>query len=228
MKDIILKRKLSYVSKAIVVISALLGTFLSAYAGRGSFMGGTRVFMYFTIQSNIGIAVICGIGFYLIKNQKEVSRLWYLIKFVGTVAITLTGVVFCFVLAPTLGEHAWNIQNILTHVVVPIVAVIDFFLISSTSNYKKKDVVYVTIPPIAYAIYAGIGFVNGWEFAEGINYPYFFLNWNSPAGAFGFTNELPFMGCAWWILVLLIFLMVVGYIYLAIVDRIKKNHKKGI
>jgi len=30
------------------------------------------------------------------------------VKFVGTVAITLTGLVFCFVLAPTMGKCAWN------------------------------------------------------------------------------------------------------------------------
>jgi hypothetical protein len=81
----------------------------------------------------------------------------------------------------------------------------------------------VVIPPVLYAIYAGIGYVNGWQFAEGINYPYFFLNWGSEAGAFGFTNALPFMGSAWWILVLLIFLIAVGYGYLAIADRINKK-----
>ena len=43
-----------------------------------------------------------------------------MVKFVGTVSITLTGVVFGFVLAPTLGANAWNIQNTLTHLVVPL------------------------------------------------------------------------------------------------------------
>ena len=169
------QKRLSSFLKIIVIVSALLGTFLSAYAGRHSFMGGSRVFMYFTIQSNIARAIICGIGLYLIKKGSNVSRTWYIIKFVGTVSITLTGVVFGFVLAPTLG---------------------------------------------AYAIYAGVGFVKGWEFADGINYPYFFLNWGSPAGAFGFTKEMPYMGSAWWIIVLLLFLIVVGYCYLALAELI--------
>ena len=214
------QKRLSSFLKIIVILSALLGTFLSAYAGRHSFMGGSRVFMYFTIQSNIAMAIICGIGLYLIKKGGDVSRTWYIIKFVGTVSITLTGVVFGFVLAPTLGAYAWNIQNTLTHVVVPVVSVIDFFVIAPQARISKKNVFYVVIPPILYAIYAAIGFVKGWEFADGINYPYFFLNWGSPAGAFGFIKEMPFMGSAWWIIVLLLFLIVDGNCYLVLAELI--------
>ena len=73
-----------------------------------------------------------------------------------------------------------------------------------------------------YAIYAGIGYARNWQFAEGYNYPYFFLNWGSPAGAFGFTDELPYMGCAWWILGLFLALLIVGMLYLLILDGLKK------
>ena len=150
MNNLSVKQKnLSSVFKGIVILSALIGTFLSAYAGRHSFMGGSRVFMYFTIQSNIAIAVICGIGLFLMMKNKEVSSIWYVIKFVGTVAITLTGVVFCFVLAPTLGAYAWNIQNILTHVVVPVVAVVDFFVIAPSARIQKKNVFFVLILTVA-------------------------------------------------------------------------------
>lgn len=217
----------SLVLKCIVFFSATIGTVMSYLAGRFSFMGGNHVFMYFTIQSNIAIAIICAIGAYLLFKDRQISKVWYVVKFVGTVSITLTGVVFGFVLAPTLGAAAWNIQNTLTHLIVPVVAVIDFFVISSAASVKKINVLYVIIPPILYAIYAGVGYVKGWEFAEGINYPYFFLNWGSEAGAFGFTNELPFMGTAWWILALLIFLIIVGYLYLVIADVISKRNKKS-
>ena len=220
------QKRISSFLKMIVIASALVGTVLSGYAGRRFFMGGSRVFMYFTIQSNIVIAAICAIGLFLLRKDGPISKAWYVVKFVGTVSITLTGVVFGFVLAPTLGVHAWNLQNTLTHLVVPVVAVIDFFVVAPVARISKKNVIFVIIPPILYAIYAGIGYVRGWEFADGINYPYFFLNWGSPAGAFGFTNELPFMGTAWWIAALLVFLMIVGYAYLAITDLIHKISKK--
>ncbi|MCR5581855.1 MAG: Pr6Pr family membrane protein [Pseudobutyrivibrio sp.] len=221
MKTISGIQKLSTIFLKIVVsLSAIIGTFLSAYAGRHSFMGGSRVFMYFTIQSNIAIAIICLVGLYYIIRDSEISHVWQIVKFVGTVAITLTGVVFCFVLAPTMGSSAWNIQNILTHVIVPIGAVIDFFLISNCIDLKKSAVLYVIIPPLLYAIYAGVGYVLGWQFADGINYPYFFLNWGSEAGAIGFSSELPFMGTLWWILALLIFLILIGLLYLKISELV--------
>ncbi len=216
------KRKLvSCVFKAIIIISALAGTIMSSGAGRRAFIGGSRVFMYYTIQSNIAIAVICLIGTVLMMRKQTVPNWWYTVKFVGTVAITLTGVVYCTMLAPLLGDYAWRLNNVLTHVVVPLAAILDFFVAGVSGSIPRRRVVFAIVPPAAYAIYAGIGYIAGWEFSDGANYPYFFLNWGSPAGAFGFTKELPFMGCVWWILVIFLFLIGIGYIYLLILDRIR-------
>ncbi len=216
-------RTVSLVLKFIVIISAAVGVVLSALAGRQAFMGGGAVFMFFTIQSNILIAVTCAVGAVLLMRQGPVARAWYVFKYVGTVSITLTGVVFCFVLAPTMPGEAWNIQNILTHVVVPVVSVADFFVTGVYGGIRTRSVFFVTLPPLAYAIYASIGYVRGWQFLPGINYPYFFLNWGSPAGAFGFTKELPFMGCAWWILALLVGLILAGLLYLAVLNAIRRK-----
>ena len=213
---------LSFVLKAVTVLAAFVGILTSYFAGKDAFMGGKTVFMYFTIQSNILIAVICAVGFVLLLKKKEISEGWYTIKYVGTVSITLTGVVFTFMLAPLLGDEAWVLQNTLTHLVVPLAAIADFFVVCDVCRIKKKSILFVTIPPLLYAIYAGIAFVNGWHFAKGYNYPYFFLNWGSEAGAFGFSKELPYMGVMWWILAILIFLIAIGYIYLLLADVIRK------
>lgn len=220
------QKLISGILKTVVILSAVIGTFLSWHAGRNSFMGGRTVFMFFTIQSNIALAIICLTGLVKMLKNKPFSDLWYIIKFVGTVSITLTGAVFCFVLAPTMQHDAWNIQNILTHVVVPVAGILDFFVTGISSNIKKRNDLWVIVPPILYAIYAGIGYVQNWQFAEGYNYPYFFLNWGSPAGAFGFTDELPYMGCAWWILALFCALLIVGMLYLLILDGLKKLCRK--
>ena len=214
---------LSLFLKTLVVVCALWGTALSAGAGRHSFMGGPRVFMFFTIQSNLAMAAVCAYGAWAILKNRTMGNLWYLIQLVETVSITLTGVVFCFVLAPTLGSFAWTMPNVLTHVVVPLAAIADFFLTGVYGNVPKKQVLWVTVPPLAYAVYAGIGYLLKWEFLDGIHYPYFFLNWGSPAGAFGFSRELPFMGCVWWILALLLFLIGIGCLYLKILDLLRKE-----
>ncbi len=214
---------LSVLLKLTVILSAAIGVYRSAAAGRGTFMGGSRVYMFFTIQSNIAIALLCAIGMWLLFRRKQPKTIWYILQFIGTVSITLTGVVFAFVLAPTLGAYAWNLQNVLTHVVVPVAAVVDFFVTGVYGAIQKRYVPLVTLPPLAYAIYAGIGYLAGWEFLEGVRYPYFFLNWGSPAGAFGFTDSLPFMGTVWWILAILVFLLGIGYGYLALLNFLKKR-----
>lgn len=216
---------LSIVFKCIVIVSSAVGIILSAIAGAQSFMGGGRVFMYFTVQSNIAIALVCAVGAVLLLRNQPVQDIWYLIKFVFTVSITLTGVVFCFVLAPTLGKYAWRLQHVLTHVVVPLAAILDFFVTGRYGSIKKRSVFFVIIPPLLYAIYTGIAYVAKWEFSRGVHYPYFFLNWGSPAGAFGFTNDLPYMGCAWWILLILVMLLAVGYGYLLALDLLKRRSR---
>lgn len=220
------RKIISCILKLVVIIGAVLGTYLSARAGRGTFMGGSRVFMFFTIQSNILIALISLIGGILLLRGKPVKAAWHVVKLVGTVSITLTGVVFAVLLAPILGKAAWNFQNTLTHVVVPAAAVVDFFVASSGARIKKSSVFYVLIPPFLYVIYATIGYVKGWEFVKGQIYPYFFLNWGGPAGAFGFLPEFPYMGCVWWILLLMVFLFVVAWVYLIIADLMGKNKKE--
>ena len=83
------------------------------------------------------------------------------------------------------------------------------------------------LPPLGYVIYAGIGYVRGWQFAGGVSYPYFFLNWGSPAGAFGFTSKLPYMGCVWWILLLMLFLLLIGWLYLTILNKLNSHAKSS-
>lgn len=221
------RKSLSIILKCIVIISAVIGIALSAADNSGVFMGGHHVFMFFTIQSNILTALTCFIGLILLFRAKEIKNSWYILKFTVTVSITLTGVVFSFVLAPTLADKAWTIRNILTHVVVPILSVVDFFVTGIYSDIKRKHSAFEVIPPVLYAVYATVGYINGWEFLKGMNYPYFFLNWGSEAGAFGFSDKLPFMGCVWWIIILLIFLIAVGNIYLTILNKLKMKEKRA-
>ena len=225
-KNTACNKTLSLILKAVTFLSAATGILMTAASGRNSFMGGSRIFMYFTIQSNILIALICLIGFFLLLSGREIGKPWRVIKLSGTVAITLTGLVFCFVLVPVLGNRFWNVQNTLTHVVVPIAAVADWFASGAGIGLKKRSVVFVLIPPFLYVIYAAIGFVRGWEFSAGINYPYFFLNWGSPAGAFGFAEGPPFMGCGWWILSLMLLLLLTGWLYLAVAQAAAKRKER--
>ena len=65
------------------------------------------------------------------------------------------------------------------------------------------------------------GFVLNWDFGNGRNYPYFFLNWTSPAGVFGFGGGEYFMGTFWWILVLIALVFGIALAYAAILKRVR-------
>lgn len=216
---------ISLLLKFIVILFAVWGIVICINARTDTFMGGASVLMYFTIQSNILIALISLIGMVLLFN-KNIPNWWFIIKFVGTVAITLTGGVFCFILAPTFAVGAWSQANVFTHVIVPLASIIDFFVVGIYSNIKKIKVLYTLIPPFLYVIYAYIGYRLNWQFGPNINYPYFFLNWGSPLGAFGFSKEMPLMGCIWWILLLMILILIVSLIYLSIINLMKNKSDK--
>lgn len=220
-----MKKIVSLFLKLITVVFAVLGTVFSVKAGEDAFMGGKLMLRYFTIQSNIALAVVCLAGFILLLSGKSIPKWCYVVKYIATISITVTGAVFCGVLAPTMGSAAWNAVNVFTHVIVPVACIADFFVSCADADIPYKDVFLVPLPLLAYAGYAGIGFVRNWDFGFGNNYPYFFLDWGSPAGAFGFSKELPFMGCGWWIVVLLVLVLLLGLLYLRIQKGIQKHRK---
>lgn len=179
---------------------------------------GSFGYLYFTIQSNIWIAATLALfalwqtlGVF-IKPLRRIPRLLYILKFVFTVSITLTGGVFCFVLAPTQPGAIEETVNILTHIAVPLLAIVDLFL-CRPRDPKYRWALYGLVPPIYYLVFASIGYVENWDFGQGTNYPYFFLNWDSPAGAFGFADPPYIMGTFYWILVMIAIVAGFGALY---------------
>ena len=208
----------------------IAGITLTSQMG-GGFMAGGTAFLYFTVQSNLWIGATCGIFAVLgiiqiFKYDFRIPHALHIIKYVFTVSITLTGIVFCCVLAPTMPGSFKSAANVLTHVIVPLAAVIDLF-ICRPPGIAYRHFAFALIPPIYYLIFAGIGYALNWNFGGGNNYPYFFLNWDSPAGAFGFSSEMPyFMGCVWWIILLIIFISGIALGYIALIRKLNKYEDK--
>lgn len=206
--------------KAFTVISAVWGVLLCLQGQNGEFMGGMSTMLYFTIQSNILLALICGADMVLQAMGKGRGRGWQTLRLMGAVSITLTGIVFCFVLAPTMGPYAWVPKNLLTHVAAPIGGAADWLICGCRTRAGRRDPLVSLLPPIWYAFFSGLGYARQWDFGGGKNYPYFFLNWGSPAGALGFSSSLPFMGVIWWIAALLLFLLLTAALYSRLAARI--------
>ena len=239
------RAKISIIFKFAIFIMAFAGI-IGCLINKSGFMGGASVlFKYFTNQSNIWIALlefvlaICLISS-LKKEKYELNRLAYVLQLVFTVSITLTGLIFCFVLFPaiifTAGDGVASIlsswQQILLHVFVPIFSIIDLLVFTRPMkfNYKPFDFLYAAIPPIYYLIFQIIGYNLNWDFGGGVNYPYFFMNWASPAGLFGFSDQMPyFMGNGYWIIVIVIIVLGFSLLYSRTVNKlIIKNREKLI
>lgn len=217
---------LSIVLEAIVVLSSIIGVILSIQRENDQFMGGASTILYFTIQSNLWICFILFVLFSLKiiekKTKKQLIKRWmYILKYVFTISITLTGVVFCFLLAPVVPEdyNPWHLASLLTHVIVPVCAIADIFIDEYKLKIKPKEEFFVLIPPFYYLIFSIIGFFANFDFGNGQNYPYFFLNFGCEAGLFGFVKEPLSIGCFYWIVLMLIIVLGTGYLYKFFINK---------
>ncbi len=226
----------SIVTKCLLVVSVLSGL-ISCFATVGGFMGGKTLLLYFTNQSNIWIGVVA-LVFAIIqidnfrKGQYTLSKRVALIQEIFTVSITLTGVIYCFVLVPAFmaagGDfNPFSPTQMLLHVVTPVLAIVDFTCFTRGVTFKARESLLATIPPFYYLGFSMVGYFKHWDFGAGANYPYFFLNYGSPAGVFGFSNEMPyFMGAFYWIAFIVLLVSAMSLIYIKNANRQYKKLNK--
>ena len=213
--------KISYALKCLVTLSAFGGVILSLFtAKKDGYSHWSRRLLYFTAQSNIWL----GVTFLLLallpfhKNTPPTyqSRL-YVLKYVFTVSIAITGLVFCGLLAPFSDEtyRPWTVCNVFTHVITPTLAIADYFLDDFRLHLTTKHVFLSTLPPLAYCLFSSVLGAFHTDFGRGVEYPYFFLNYRSPAGIFGFSDQRPFfVGTFYWIVLFLLVVLGLGFLLL--------------
>ncbi len=163
--------------------------------------------LYFTAQSNIWIGITMLALAIKLSFFKQTSgagtRSLYFLRYVFTVSITLTALVFCLLLAPFADESytPWTLPNLFTHVVTPSLALLDFFLDRTRFLISKNGAWACLLPPMLYLAYTTVLCLFRVDFGRGVPYPYFFMNVFSPAGLFGFSAEPPFIfGSVYWYL----------------------------
>lgn len=214
--------------KYLVVISSLGGVLFSLITAEyDGYSRWWRRLMYFTAQSNIWIG--CTALLLLLFSDRmgaTTQRRIYVLKYSFTVSITLTGLVFCGLLAPFADEGyvPWTIPNLLTHVFTPVFAAADFFLDGAQPWITKKQRLICLLPPLAYCFFASAACGLNIDFGRGENYPYFFLNYRSPSGVFGFSAQRPFfMGEFYWLAILSILVWGIAALYAQISNRLRRK-----
>lgn len=224
-----MRKIISVILKIIISVASLLGIILSFFrATPDGYSHWSKRLLYFTAQSNVWIGILSLIMLiYALaegdKGSTRVKNTLYLLKYVFTVSITVTCLIFCVVLAPGSANenyNAWTFPSLITHVIVPALSIADLFVDEYKIALKKRHIFYTAIPPFLYMIFSTVLYLCRVDFGRGDPFPYFFLNFGSPAGVFGFSDEMPYMiGSFYWIVFIL-------FIILGFASLYKKLYKK--
>lgn len=206
----------SLILKIGVVLSVFIGVF--ATGSDGGFMQ-RSMYLFFTIQSNLWIGAICLVFlcFDLLSRIKgktlEKPQILYLVKYVFTVAISLTFVVFSILLTPQMvaaGNAAYlaSASNICCHNLTPILAILDFVFFDKEFTVKKKTFVWGITMPLYYVFFALISSFCGVDFGDGAKVPYFFFDYDAN-GWLAIGNGK--FGVIYWIVILGVAVAFMGY-----------------
>ncbi len=213
--------------KVALVVMGVLGIVLTAQSSE--FMGGGSVFFFFTVQSNIFIMLMALIFLVnevevLIAKKSFINQVLLHIKYVATIAITITFLVFFTMLAPIMGvDYLLSFKNFALHAIVPILAIVDFFLFDKDIQLTYKSSLLATIAPICYVAFVYIGSIFKIQYTKDLYYPYFFLNVDTN----GFFFEKGTMGIIPWIIILLGFIIGLGCLFCLFMKlRQKAGNKK--
>ena len=176
-----LKQKINkYVPVSInllIFVLSSLGFILSCvFAVRDGYSHWLARLLYFTQQSNLWIGVTCLLlAIALIGKNSALIKALSVCKLIFTVSITVTGFIFCTVLAPFADFNVWTFSSVLTHVVVPVLSIADFVSNKNIAGLNKKHVQLTLVPPLAYFIFASVLCLLKIDFGRGEPYPYFFI-----------------------------------------------------
>ena len=166
-------------------------------------------FYYFTIQSNI----LVGISLLLFIFMERRSRTKCMIRGFLLLAITLTGIVYNFILYKIFidwGTVGYTFFRTVTHVVAPIGFILDWILFDKHNMMKWKDILAWIIYPIVYCC---VSLYAGFKYGFSI---YFFLNTDN-----GYWNILK------WIGLLLCALSAIGLMYVRLDKYLGRKKKRN-
>jgi hypothetical protein len=188
---------------ATLVVVGILGIIFTASSS--DFMGGASVFLFFTVQSNIFIIAIALLFLInelvsLFSKKSFINQILLHIKFVATVAITITFIVFFTMLAPLMGtDYLLSFNNFSLHAIVPIIAIVDFILFDTDIHLTYPKSLIGGAMPLYYVFFVYIGVPLNFQYGENLKFPYFFLDYEKN----GFFLEKGF-GVVFWIIAMLI------------------------
>lgn len=225
MKD----KRVSIAIKAIAIVVSIYGMFRWGV--------GPLTFTYFTNLSNVAIDVALLMSLVydvkILKGTRSDKPNWmYIFKYMMTISITITFLVYMFLLAPATqggvlhAYFAYGATSFCVHFFTPVVAIIDFFIYDYEYKSNLKHILYAITPPLVYIVFVVVLASFGVHWGT-MKAPYNFLNFGAPCGWFGMdtatmSSDTLGIGVAYMIVVLVIIFALIGMAYLKIKDMVAK------
>ncbi len=225
------KKTLSTILNILVIISSVIGLI---YTFKGREFMSTSALYYYTIQSNIWVILIMLIFIFCDIFKIKKGRILYKIKYIITVGITLTFLVFLFMLTPQIiitgnPSYLLSASNLTLHFISPILAILSFVLCDSFKE-GKRSYYLGTIMPLCYMAFAFIlaftsktGMFRNFDGSMS-KFPYFFFDYEKN-GWFSITNNIFEFGTFYWIILLSIVVILIGKLFINLNIKANKNSK---
>ena len=187
----------SIIFKAVSLIASVYGLMFT--------IDSIMSFTFFTTLSNVALDIVLVVFIVLdmillVTGKDYKNNRLYMLKFLMTLSITLTCLVYMIILGPTSD---------------------DFLIFDTGFKARKIYAIYAVIPPLCYVGFVYILAVLGVRWYDTMTAPYNFLNYNVPTGWFGWDlsqmgSESLGIGVVYMIVVLLLIFIGIGLLYLTI------------
>ncbi|WP_169795871.1 Pr6Pr family membrane protein [Curtobacterium ammoniigenes] len=168
-------------------------------------------FGYFTIQSNIIVAVAFAVTIVSAARRGRRAERWTVLRGAATVYIATTGLVYNTLLVHATLDNSFTVpwSNDILHKWIPVYAVLDWILFSDRARMVARQVWLILIYPAVWLVVILIrGATDGWV-------PYPFLN---PKLGYGFV-ALYCLGIALFIAVMGLFVIALSRVRLVRIGR---------
>ena len=194
-------KKVIVMYRLFFVLTCLSGIILGLLdKSSDSFMGNGTALNFYTLQSNIWVLVLEAYLLFkaffdvLWENKShedkksnfeanlalESASPWNdaVLKYVFTVSIILTYLVYWFMIAPFLKVgYVFKPVNFLLHGTTPIMMFLDFVLLDRDKKVPKRALILAPIPALYYFIFALVrAEVSSITLTLGSRYPYWFMD----------------------------------------------------
>ncbi len=219
---------ISILWKLVVIVFAAIGVYLQAKLDGGLFK--TYVFLYFTILSNMGIAIISALLLMLgicerIMKKKLIPHWLLTVRFMFVTAMFVTLVVSLALLAPFKSQaYLFSLRNLSVHIFAPIAAVVDFLVFDKSFRCRLRTCFWGFVLPAFYLAVTLLISIKGITYSNGSNFPYYFLDYRT----LGWTTfENGQIGVLWWILLIAGIIFVISFLLTILKVLINKlRHKR--